>query len=141
VKIKDRQGTPLMNKGMQLYTLLPVKSPFTMSNKLIDRKAIMDLILGDKGRIIGEAHAGLYKTVRKLVEEDYMSVLKPFFDCEQFETRTKKYVHFQTDGISVSVLFSEECKPKPKAHKTKRKQKEEDDEPTVSSASYESRVG
>jgi hypothetical protein len=29
-----------------------------MSNILIDRTAIMDLILGDKGRNIGEAHAG-----------------------------------------------------------------------------------
>jgi hypothetical protein len=80
-----------------------------MSNILIDRKAIMDLILGDKGRNIGEAHAGLYKTVRKLVAEDYMSVLQPFFDIERFETRTKKYVHFITDGVSVSVLLGEEC--------------------------------
>jgi hypothetical protein len=78
-KIKNRQGTPLENKGMRLFTLLPVKSSFTMSNILIDRTAIMDLILGDKGRSIGEALAGLYKTVRKLVAEDYMSVLKPFF--------------------------------------------------------------
>jgi hypothetical protein len=50
----------------------------------------MDLILGDKGRNIGEAHAGLYKTVRKLVVEDYISVLKTFFDIERFETRTKR---------------------------------------------------
>jgi hypothetical protein len=116
-KIKNRQGTPPENKGMQLFTLLPVKSSFTMSNTLIDRKAIMDLILGNKGRNIGDAHAGLYKTVRKLVEEDYMSVLKPFFDIEWFETRTKKYVHFVTDGVSVSVLLGEESEPKPKAHK------------------------
>jgi len=101
----------------------------------------MDLILGDKGRNIGEAHAGLYKTVRKLVAEDYMSVLKSFFDIKRFETRTKKYVHFKTDGVSVSVLLGEECEPKPKAHKNKRKQREEDDEPTVSSASYDVRVG
>jgi hypothetical protein len=73
-KIKNRQGTPPEKKGMQLFTLLPVKSSFTMSNILIDRTAIMDLILGDKGRNIGEAHAGSYKTVRKLVKEDYMSV-------------------------------------------------------------------
>jgi hypothetical protein len=81
-KIKNRQGAPLENKGMRLFTLLPVKSSFTMSNILIDRNAIMDLILGNKGRNIGEAHAGLYKTVRKLVKEDYMSVLKSFFDIE-----------------------------------------------------------
>jgi len=140
-KMKDRQGMPLENKGMQLFTLLPVKSSYNMSNILIDRTAIMELILGDKGRNIGEAYAGLYKTVRKLVAEDYMSVLKPFFDIERFETRTKKYVHFITDGISVSVVLGEECKPKPKARKTKRKRREEDDEPTVSSASYEIRVG
>jgi hypothetical protein len=132
---------PPENKGMRLFTLLHVKSSFTMSNILIDRKAIMDLILGDKGRNIGEAHAGVYKTVRKLIAKDYMSVLKPFFDIEWFETRTKKYVHFKTDGVSVSILLGEECEPKPKAHKTKRKQREEDDEPIVSSASYEVRVG
>ena len=48
-KINNRQGTPPENKGMWHFTLLPVKSSFTMSNILIDRKAIMDLILGDKG--------------------------------------------------------------------------------------------
>jgi hypothetical protein len=126
---------------MQLFTLLPVKSSFTMSNILIDWRAIMDLILGDKGMNIGEDHAGLYKTVKKLVVEDYMSVLKPFFDIERFETRTKKYVHFKTDGVSVKVLLGEECELKPKARKTKRKQREEDDEPTVSSAHYDVRVG
>jgi uncharacterized membrane protein YvbJ len=89
--------------------LLPVKSSFTMSNILIDRKTVMDLILGDKGRNIGEAHAGLYKTIRKLVAGDYISVLKTFFDIERFETRTKKYVHFITDGVSVSVVLGEEC--------------------------------
>jgi hypothetical protein len=140
-KIKDRQGTPPENKGMRLFTLFPVKSSFTMSNILIGRKAIMDLILGDKGRNIGEAHAGLYKTVRKLVTEDYIPVLKPFFDIERFETRTKKYVHFITDGVSVSVVLGEECELKPKVHKTKRKQGEEDNEPTVLSASYDVRVG
>ena len=70
-----------------------------------------------------------------------MSVLKPFFDIERFETRIKKYVHFLTDGVSVSVVLGEECESKPKAHKTKRKRGEEDDEPTVSSASYDVRVG
>jgi hypothetical protein len=103
--MKDRQGTPPENKGMRLFTLLPVKSSYTMSNILIDRKAIMDLILGDKGRNIGEAHAWLYETVRKLVVEDYISVLKPFFDIEWLETRTKKHVHFITDGVSESVVL------------------------------------
>ena len=92
------------NKGMRIFTLLPVKSSFTMSNILIDKTAVQDLILGDKGRNIGEAHAGLYKTVRKLLKEDPMAVLKPFFDIERFETRTKKFVHFCTDGVSVSIL-------------------------------------
>jgi hypothetical protein len=140
-KIKDRQGTPPENKGMRLFMLLPVKRFFTMSNILIDRKAVMDLILGDKGRNIGEAHAGLYKTVRKLVVEDYISVLKSFFDIERFETRTKKYVHFITDGVTVSVVLGEECKSKPKVCKTKRKRGEEDNKPTVLSASYDVRVG
>jgi hypothetical protein len=82
----------------------------------------MDLIMGGKGRNIGNAHARLYKTVRKLVKEDYMSALKQLFDIEWLKTKTKKYVHFKTYGISVGVLLGEECKPNPRAHKTKRKQ-------------------
>jgi hypothetical protein len=66
------------NKGMRLFTLLPVKSSFTMTNILIDKTAVQDLILFDKGSNIGEAHAGLYKTVRKLFKEDPLSVIKQF---------------------------------------------------------------
>jgi hypothetical protein len=82
--------------------------------------------LFDKGRKIGEAHAGLYKTVRTLIKEDPMSVIKPFFDIERFETRTKKFVHFLTDGVSVGVVLGEESEPKPRARKSKRKREEED---------------
>jgi hypothetical protein len=38
-----------------------------MSNILIDKKVVQDLILGDKENNIGEAHVGLYKTVRKFL--------------------------------------------------------------------------
>jgi len=37
--------------------------------------------------------------------------------------------------------LGEECKPKPRAHKPKRKRGDEDDLHTLSSASYEVRVG
>jgi hypothetical protein len=47
----------------------------------------------------------------------------------------------ETDGVSESVVLGEECKPRQKACKTKRKQREEYDESTVSSASYDDRVG
>jgi hypothetical protein len=67
---------------VSLFTLLPVKSYFSMSNILIDRKAVMEMILGDKGRNIGEAHAGLHKTVKKLMKEDHMSVIKSGFELE-----------------------------------------------------------
>jgi hypothetical protein len=70
-----------------------------MSNILIDKTAVQDLILGDKESNIGEAHAGLYKTVRTLFKEDPMSIIKPFFDIEWFETKIKKFAHFLTDGI------------------------------------------
>jgi len=139
--MKNRQGTSPENKWMWLFTLLPVKNTFTMSNIWIVRKAIMDLILGNKERNVGEAYKRLHKTVWKLIKEDHMSVFKQFFDIKWLETRTKKYVHFLIDGVSVSVVLGEECKPKPRAHKGKRKEEEEDDEPTVLSASYEVRVG
>jgi hypothetical protein len=123
------------NKGMRLFTLFPVKSSFTMSNTLIDKTEVQDLILG------GEAHAGLYKTVRTLIKEDPMSVIKPFFDIERFETRTKKFVHFPTDGVSVSVVLREESEPTPRARKPKKKRGEEDELPALSLPSYETRVG
>ncbi len=129
------------NKGIWLFTLLPVKSSFTMSNILIDTTAVQDLILGDKKRKIGEAHAGLFKTVRTLIKVDPMSVLKPFFDIERFETRTKKFVHFCTNGVSVSVLLGEESEPKSRARKPKRKREEEDELLALSLPSYETRVG
>jgi hypothetical protein len=94
------------------------------------KTAVQDLILGDKGSNIGEAHEGLYKTVRK-----------PFFTIEWFRTKMKKFVHFLTNGVSVSVLLGEESEPKPRAHKPKRKRGEEDGLPAMSSPSYEMRVG
>jgi hypothetical protein len=121
--------------------LLPVKSSFTMSNILIDKAAVQDMILGDKGSNIGEAHAGLYKTVRKLFKENPMSIIKPFFDIEQFEMKTKKLVHFLIDGVSVSVLLGEESEPKPRAHKPKRKRGERDEVPALFLLSYDTRVG
>jgi hypothetical protein len=102
---------------------------------------VQDLILGDNGSNIGEAHAGLYKTARKLFKEGPISIIKPFFDMEQFETKTKKFVHFLTDGVSGSVNLSEESEPKPRAHKPKRKRGEEDVLPALSMLSYEMRVG
>jgi hypothetical protein len=120
VAMKSPKTVP-ENKGMRLFTLLAVKSSFTMSNIRIDKTAVQDLILFDKGRNIGEAHAELIKTVRKLFKEDPMSVLKPFFDIECFETRTKKFVHFCTNGVSVSILLGEESEPKPRAHKPRGK--------------------
>jgi hypothetical protein len=111
-----------------------------MSNILIDKTAVQDLILGDKGNKIGEAHAGLYKTFRKLFKEDLMSVQELFFEIEWFETRRKKFAHFLADGASVSVLLGEECQPKPRAHKPKRKRGEEDVVPALSLLSYETRV-
>jgi hypothetical protein len=62
------------------------------------------------------------------------------FNIGQFETSKKKFVHFLTDSISVSVLLGEECINVPKWQSTKRKQKC-DDEPVVSSTNYDITVG
>jgi hypothetical protein len=83
------------SKGVRLFTLLPVKNSFTMLNILANKTAVKALILGDKGKNICEAHAGcLYEIVRNLFKEDPMSIVKPFFDIDQFETRTKKMYLF-----------------------------------------------
>ena len=57
-------------KELRLFTLLPVKHSFTMSNILIDKTAIRDLILDDKGVNIGDEHRELYTAVQKLINED-----------------------------------------------------------------------
>ena len=138
-KLNEKTKTNPENNGMQLFTLLPVKSSYTMSKKLIARTAVQNLICGDKGNNIGQDHVGLHNTVRKLYKEDLMSVVKPFFDIEKFETRTKKLIHFLNDGVSVSVALGEECQPKPRAQKPKRKRREED-EVSALSPSYEAKV-
>jgi hypothetical protein len=81
-KLQQRHQRPFQRTRGYGFTLLPVKSSFTMSNILIDNTVVQDLILGDKGSNIGEAHAGLYKTVRKLFKEDLMTIVKTFFDFE-----------------------------------------------------------
>jgi hypothetical protein len=101
-----------------------------MPNILIDKTAVQDLILGDKGSNIGEAPAGLYKTVRKLFKED-PSIIKPFFNIKWFKTKRKTFVHVLTDGVSVSALLGEESEAKASAHKPKRKRGEGDAVPAL----------
>ena len=127
-------------KELRLFTLLPVKHSFTMSNILIDKTAIRDLILDDKGVNIGDEHRELYTAVRKLINEDPKSMIRLFFNIDRFETSKKKFIHFLTDGISVSVLLGEECITIPKRQSTKRK-REYCDEPVVSSTNYDVTVG
>jgi hypothetical protein len=115
-----------------------VKSSFTISKILIDKTALQDLILGDKGNNIGHAHTGLHKTIRNLFKEDPHN--ETIFDIEWLETRMKKYMHFLNDCVSVSVVLAEECQLKPRAHKPKREWREEDEEPAVSLPSYEIKV-
>jgi len=134
---------------MRLFTLLPVKHSFTMSNILIDRNALKDLIKEDKGKKIGQADAGLHKSVLELMKDDHLSVIRRFFDVECFETRTKKYVHCLTDGKSVSVVLAEvadtDSQSKPKTSKSKKKRKrdeeEEDPMPTTLLPAYQVTVG
>ncbi len=72
IEMKTPKTVPV-NEGIQLFTLLPVKSCFTMSNILIDKTAVQGCTL---------------------FKEDPMAVVKPFFDIKQFETGIKKIVNF-----------------------------------------------
>jgi hypothetical protein len=78
-----------------------VKSSFTILNILVDKRVVQNFIMGDNRNYLGEAQAGLHKTVRKRIKEDSMSIVKPFFEIEWFKTRWKKLVHFKTDRVSV----------------------------------------
>jgi hypothetical protein len=53
----------------------------------------------------------------------------------------KKYVHFLTVGVSVSVVLGEVWQPKPRACKSKRKKGKEGEVPALSSPSYGTKVG
>jgi hypothetical protein len=76
-----------------------------MSNILIDKMAIQDLILDNKGVNIRDEHRELYTAVQKLSNEDPKSIIHLFFNIDRFEMSKKKFVHFLTDGIYVSVLL------------------------------------
>jgi hypothetical protein len=63
-----------MDNELQLFMSLPVKHSFTKCYLLIDKMAIQDLILDDKGENIGHKHKELYTVVSKLKNEDPKSV-------------------------------------------------------------------
>jgi hypothetical protein len=92
-----------------------------MSNILIDKTVVQDLILGDKGSEYWWTPCRVVQDSQHTFQGGPNGCNKAFFDFERFETRTKKFVHFLSDGVSASVLLGEECQLKPRAHKPKRK--------------------
>jgi hypothetical protein len=64
-----------MGKELQLFMSFPVKHSFTMSNILIDKTAIQDLILDDKGGEMRAKYEELYTVVQQLVNKDPKSTI------------------------------------------------------------------
>ncbi len=97
------------NQGKRGFTLLPYKSGYKMNYITVD-KAILYEFLDSESKL-------LYKET----PEEYLNTL---FRIKKFETGTKKFVFFKTDGKTVSITLEFEDVKKQKM--TKRKRQEND---------------
>lgn len=106
------------SKGEKLFSLLPNKSGFQMSNITIDTAVMRDLIVGEKlveTKRLTELRGDININPRKYWVQ--------FFDIEKYEKDEKKFAMFKTDGKSVSILFEDakrEVEPKRKKGKKEK---------------------
>lgn len=86
----------------RLFSLLPHKGGFQMSYITVDRAVLRDIIVGEE----------LIKTDKKLVElrKDIDTNSRPywetFFNIKDYETVTRRFDMFKTDGKTVSVVLN-----------------------------------
>lgn len=70
VKVPGEEGVCPQKKGdVTLYFITSEKFSERCQTQ-IDKTAVKDLIWDDKGKKIGQTHAGLHKSVKKLIKED-----------------------------------------------------------------------
>lgn len=103
-------------KGERIFSLLPHKLGFQMSNITIDNAVLRDLIVGNK---LVEAKRST--ELREDINNNPRKYWLQFFEIEKYETNTKKFAMFKTDGKSVSILFEvpkKEIEPKGRKRKT-----------------------
>ncbi len=85
------------SNGEKVFSLLPHKNGFKMSNITIDNAVFRDIIIGEK--LIEN------KKLREDINNNSRNYWVQFFNIEKYETKRKKFVMFKTDGNSVSIIF------------------------------------
>jgi hypothetical protein len=104
------------SKGERLFSLLPHKQGFQMSYITIDNAVLRDLVVGEK-----LVEAKRLTDLREDINSNPRKYWVQFFEIEKYETDTKRFAMFKTDGKSVSIIFEvqkREVEPKEKKKKT-----------------------
>lgn len=103
------------SRGERVFSLLPHKMGFQMSNITVDTAVLRDLIVGEK-----LIESKRLVELREDINTNPRNYWVQFFDIEKYETDKKKFAMFKTDGKSVSILFEvpkKEIEPKVKKKK------------------------
>lgn len=88
-------------KGERLFSLLPHKRCFQMSYITIDNSVLRDLIIEKNKR---NKQKGL-TTLRKEIEANPKVYWEQFFNIKKYETSTRRFTMFKTDGKTISVIL------------------------------------
>jgi len=91
----------LTDKGERLFSLLPYKGGFQMSYITIDKSVLRDLIIVNKK---SQKQKGLLD-LRKDIEANPRQYWEQFFNIKNYETPTRQFTMFKTDGKTVSVIL------------------------------------
>ncbi len=97
------------NQDKKGFTLLPYKSGYKMNHITVDKAVLISFLDSDSKRLYKEN------------PDEYLNTL---FRIKKFETGTKKFVFFKTDGKTVSITLEFEDVKNQKLTKTKRKREE-----------------
>ena len=102
-------------KGIRTFTLLPVKSGFTMSHITICNNSLCDIIA--------------YTTEKQLIKdfmEEKDKYWRELFHIDKYETINRKFSYsIETNGYAVSILLQHErTTKKVKVKKIKKKQED-----------------
>lgn len=110
---------------MSLFSLLPHKGGVQMSYVTVDKSVLKDLLVGNS--IV----ASNKKTqLKQDIMENPRAYWTTFFNIEDFETSTKQFTFFKTDGITVSVVMEIIGRPPPQPTVKVSKKRKQPETPT-----------
>ena len=92
-----------IEKGERLFSLLPHKGGFQMSYITIDNSVLRDLII--EKRKPNKQKGAKLTTLRKDIEANYQTYWEELFNLKKYETSTRKFTMFKTDGKTISIIL------------------------------------